>query len=129
MEKKIFILSNDISRKNAIEYIKNLPDGKMIICQDKKRSLDQNAHFHAICYALAESKLTWCDKHRSMQEWKTLLVSAHAIATNEQEEIVYGIEGELVALRESTAAMSKKRAASLIEYALSFYELNRGNDA
>jgi hypothetical protein len=34
--------------------------------------------------------------------------------------MVPGLEGEFVNLRESTALMSKARAASLIEYALAF---------
>ena len=42
------------------------------------------------------------------------------MATKEGAEIVPGIEGEFVNIRESTAAMSKGRGASLIEYALAF---------
>lgn len=51
---------------------------------------------------------------------EVLLVSGHAIATKEGAEIVPGLEHEFVNLRESTALMSKKRGASLIEYTLAF---------
>lgn len=48
------------------------------------------------------------------------MISAHAIATQEGAEVVRGIEGELVNIRESSALMSKKRATSLIEYVTCF---------
>lgn len=53
-----------------------------------------------------------------------LLVSGHAIATKEGAEVVAGIEGEIVPIRESTARMSVGRASSLIEYALAFCSHN-----
>jgi hypothetical protein len=37
---------------------------------------------------------------------------------------VPGIEGEFINIRESTAAMTKKRGASLIEYTLAFCAMN-----
>jgi hypothetical protein len=46
------------------------------------------------------------------------------MATNEGSEVVPGLEGEFINLRESTALMSKKRSASLIEYALAFCAMN-----
>ena len=52
------------------------------------------------------------------------MVSAHAIATGEPNEMVIGIEGEVVNLRESTAAMSKKRFASLVDYVLAWGAMN-----
>lgn len=53
-----------------------------------------------------------------------LLVSGHAHATKEGAEVVPGIEGELVSIRESTALMSIRRGASLIDYAQSFAAMN-----
>lgn len=55
-----------------------------------------------------------------MLQWKVIMVSAHAIATVEPAEMVIGLEGEVVNLRESTAAMSKKRFSSLMEYVLAW---------
>ncbi|MDO9759408.1 recombination protein NinB, partial [Glaesserella parasuis] len=51
-----------------------------------------------------------------LEAWKVLLISAHAEATKEGSRLVIGLEGELVNIRESTAEMSVKRKASLIEY-------------
>lgn len=88
------------------------------------RSLEQNAKFHAICGDIAKSGLHWAGKQRDAKAWKVLLVSGHSVATGEGHDIVPGLEGEFINLRESTAAMSVKRGASLIEYALAFCAQN-----
>ena len=44
------------------------------------------------------------------------MVSAHKIATGGKAEMVIGLEGEVINLRESTAQMGVQRLASLIEY-------------
>lgn len=92
----------------------------VLVIREERRSLDQNAHFHALCTDLAKSQLTWAGKRRTATEWKVLLVSGHAMATKEGVEMVPGLEGEFLNIRESTARMSVKRAASLIEYTLAF---------
>jgi len=81
-----------------------------------RRNLDQSAMFHAICGDFAKSGVEWFGKQRTLEEWKVLLISGHAIETGKGAEVVPGIEGELVSIRESTARMSKARASSLIEY-------------
>lgn len=86
----------------------------------ESRSLDQNAHFHALCGDIARSGIEWFGKPRKADEWKVLLVSGHAKATKREADVVPGLEGELVNLRESTARMSRQRASSLIEYTLAF---------
>lgn len=86
----------------------------------ENRTLDQNAHFHALCGDIARSGIEWFGKPRKAEEWKVLLVSGHAKATKQEADVVPGIEGELVNLRESTARMSRQRASSLIEYTLAF---------
>ena len=96
----------------------------MLTLSPPKRSGDQNAKFHALCGDLARSELTWAGKRRATAQWKVLLVSGHAVATKEGAEIVPGIEGEFLNIRESTAAMSKKRGSSLIEYAVAFCVTN-----
>lgn len=87
---------------------------------EEKRNLDQNAKFHALCEDLAKSRIEWAGKPRNAADWKVLLVSGHAVATKQGHELIPGLEGEFVNLRESTARMSKERASSLIEYAMAF---------
>lgn len=92
--------------------------------QLETRTLDQNAKFHALCGDIAASRHPWMNKPRSAKQWKVLLVSGHAVATEEGTELVPGLEGEFVNLRESTALMSIKRSASLIEYTLAYMANN-----
>lgn len=89
-----------------------------------KRSLDQNAYFHGICSDIAKSRYPWAGKPRDAAAWKVLLVSGHAIATKEGADVIPGVEGEFLNIRESTALMSKRRSASLIDYALAFCATN-----
>lgn len=119
-ERRIFILAHQQARNNAIEAIRTAPDGYKVEVKPHTRSLDQNAKFHALCSDLEKAKAQWAGKPRTAAEWKVLLVSGHAVATKEQVEIVPGLEGEFVNIRESTAMMSKARGSSLIEYSLAF---------
>lgn len=118
--KRMFVLAHDLARQNAIRAVQEAPAGYSVTVAEPKRNLDQNAKFHAICTDLSKSGLQWAGKTRTADQWKVLLVSGHAVATKEGAEMVPGIEGEFVNVRESTALMSKARSSSLIEYALAF---------
>ena len=90
----------------------------MVQIKPPTRNLEQNAKFHAICHDLAGTE--WAGKPRDAAAWKVLLVSGHAVATKQGAEMIPGLEGEFVNIRESTALMSKARSSSLIEYAQAF---------
>ena len=113
-------LLSPLIRHNALEAVRSAPDGWVVDVKEPKRTDPQNRHFHALCGDISKSHLTWAGKKRSPTEWKNLLVSGHAVATKEGSEIVPGLEGEFINIRESTALMSVKRGASLIEYTLAF---------
>ena len=119
-ERKVFILAHPEARRRAMAYVADAPEGYSVTVAPPKRTTDMNAKFHAICSDLAKFRTPWAGKPRSAAEWKVLLVSGHAVATKEGAEIVPGLEGEFVNVRESTALMSKRRGSSLIEYALAF---------
>jgi len=118
-----FTLINELVTKNAIEAIRNAPHGSIVEIKNKKRSNMQNAIFHALCGDLAND-LEFAGKKRSLESWKALLISGHAIATGSQGEVVAGLEGELVAIRESSAQMGVSRMNSLIEYSIAFATQN-----
>lgn len=120
MTRKIFILANENVRERALEYVAHAPLGQLVEIKPRTRTLDQNAMFHAVCNDIAKSGLEWAGKARTASEWKVLLVSGHSIATNHAAEVVPGLEGEFINLRESTSRMSKARASSLMDYALAF---------
>lgn len=115
-----FFLVHEQARRNAAAYCQEAPAGSMVVFSEPTRTGEQNAKFHAIVGDIAKSGIKWAGKARTAAEWKVLLVSGHATATNIGSEIVPGLEGEFVNIRESTALMSKSRGASLIEYALAF---------
>jgi hypothetical protein len=121
--KKVYVLSHDVARQRAESAVHVAPAGHMVTISEPTRNADQNAKFHAICSDLAKSKTPWAGKPRTADQWKVLLVSAHSKATAEEFEIIPGLEGEFVNIRESTALMSVRRSASLITYALAFCDM------
>jgi len=120
MTKPTFILVSQRVRENALRAVLNAPEGYVVTIAEPKRSSEQNAKLHALLSDLAKSPLTWAGKRRTLDEWKMLMVSAHSVATKHPGEVIPGIEGEFVAIRESTASMGVARASSLIEYVLAF---------
>lgn len=122
--RQVYVLSHDLARQRALDAVRNAPAGFSVSVAEPRRSGDQNAIFHALCGDIAKSGLQWMGKPRNADAWKVLLVSGHAVATKEGAEIVPGIEGEFVNVRESTAAMSKARGSSLIEYTMAFAALH-----
>lgn len=101
--------------------------GKRMVLELKEetRKDSQNRKFHAICGDLARSQFPWMGKPRTAVQWKVLLVSGHAVATKEETELIPGLEGEFINVRESTALMTVRRGASLIEYAMAFCAMHR----
>lgn len=114
--KQSFILAHETARIRAVAAVANAPAGYHVTVKPATRSLEQSAKFHAQCGDFARSKVPWAGKPRTAIQWKVLLISGHAVATKEGGEIVPGLEGEFVNIRESSALMSKERGSSLIEY-------------
>ena len=125
MEKIIFRFVHNEARRRAADYCMTAPEGTIAEFKDATRSLEQNAKFHALCSDVAKSGFKWMGAERTAAQWKVLFVSGHAIATGLGADIVPGLEGEFVNIRESTAKMSKSRGSSLIEYVLAWCA---GND-
>ncbi len=119
MSKRILKLTGNLARQAACRYINEEPDGYVVTIAEPTRTLDQNSLLHPILTEISKQAL-WMGKKHQMLQWKTLMVSGHAVATGQPVEMTVGIEGEVVNLRESTAAMSKKRFSSLVEYVLSW---------
>lgn len=119
-----FILINDRVRANAIEEIQAAPEMYVVSLAEPTRSNDQNAKFHAILTDIARSPIQWAGRRRTVDEWKALIISGHAVATKSAGEVIPGLEGEFVAIRESSASMTVRRASSLIEYTLAFCAQN-----
>lgn len=120
---KSFFLRDQRIKNNCIEFIKELPtDDKnplVVKIQPMTRSLEQNSKLHALLSDISK-QCEFNGKKRDIDTWKMIMVSAHKIATGGKAEMVIGLEGEVINLRESTAQMGVQRLASLIEYVQSW---------
>ena len=118
-DKQVFFLRNEQVRSNCQAFIQDLPadDKKPLVIkiQPMTRNLEQNNKLHAMLSDISK-QCEFNGKKRDLDTWKMIMVSAHRIATGDKAEMVIGLEGEIINLRESTAQMSVKRMASLIEY-------------
>ena len=117
------IITGEVARKAICRHVLAAPLGEVVTIAQETRTQQQNRLLHPLLTDIAK-QAKWMGKPRSMLQWKVIMVSAHAIATGELNEMVIGIEGEVVNLRESTAAMSKKRFASLLDYVISWSAMN-----
>lgn len=121
--KQQFFLRSAQVRSNCLEFIRDLPTDEkkplVVKVQPMTRNLEQNAKFHAMCQDVAD-QLEFMGRKLSMAQWKVLFISDHAMATNQKADVVPGLEGEFVNIRESSAKMSVSRMASLIEYVTAY---------
>lgn len=113
---KFILDAHPEARQRAVQAVQAAPAGHVVTIKPPTRNLEQNAKFHALCSDAEKLGLQWAGKARTADQWKVLFVSGHSVATKEGAEIVPGLEGEFVNIRESTALMSQRRSSSLIEY-------------
>lgn len=123
-EKQTFVLISPRVRDNAMAAVRAASADYVVTVAPRTRSNDQNSKLHALLNDLSHSPIKWAGKLRTIDEWKMLMISAHAVATSSPGEVIPGIEGEFVAIRESSARMTVGRASSLIEYVLAFCVTN-----
>ena len=121
-----FILAHAEARQRAVQAVQAAQAGFVVTIKPPTRNLEQNAKFHALCSDAEKAGLQWAGKKRTAEQWKVLFVSGHSVATKEGAEIVPGLEGEFVNIRESTALMSQKRSSSLIEYTQAYIAQSKG---
>jgi hypothetical protein len=103
----------------AIQAVQDAPDSYVVEIKEPTRKLSQNAKFHAILTDISR-QAQYMGKKRSVEFWKGLFVSGWQIATGEKPEIVPGLEGEFINIRESTSTMSVRKLSSVIEYMIAW---------
>jgi len=121
MDRFVYYLTHRLARENAAKAIMEALEGYRVEVRPPTRSLEQNDKFHALCSDISK-RVPFGGKMRTPAEWKVLLISAHAVATKVGSEMVPGIEGEFVNLREASSKMSAARLSSLIDYAQAYFE-------
>jgi hypothetical protein len=123
MQKRMLKLNNDLARSAACRYINDAPDGYVVTIAEPTRSLDANARLHAILTDIAR-EAKYNNQRRGVEFWKGLFVSGWQIATGQKPEIVPGLEGEFVNVRESTTTLTPRRIAELMEYIEAWAAMN-----
>lgn len=94
--------------------------GRLVLeVKPETRTLQQNRLLHALFTDVSKQAL-WLGQPRTPAQWKVLFVSGHSVATQQGAEVVPGLEGEFLNLRESTAHMGKARMASLLDYVMAW---------
>lgn len=110
-----FDLDHPMGRQNAAQCLRAVGEG--FICEIRRRTRleSQNAKFHAM---LGDISRQYAFKGRVLvpKELKVVFISGHAMATGLGQELVTGLEGEMVNIRESSASMTVSRMNSLISY-------------
>jgi hypothetical protein len=109
------ILDNATSRQAIYRCVQAAPVGYLVKVSPATRSLVQSAKLHAMFADVAKGS-EYMGRKLTATQWKTLMISGHAIATGLGADMVPGLEGEFVSIRESSAQMSVARMSSLIEY-------------
>lgn len=112
-----FALIGAGERQRCAQWVlREAPDGWAVYGRPPVMGETQRQRFNALCADIARAGITFAGKRRSAAEWRVLLISGHNVATGGEAELVSGLEGELIDLRESTTSMSMQRGASLITY-------------
>jgi hypothetical protein len=120
---EVAVIINDRTRPQAARAVVTAPDGWSAVIKPATRSLQQNALLHALFSDLAK-QAKFHGRTLSAAQWKVLMISGHTVATGGGADIVPGIEGEFINLRESSAGMSIRRMTSLLEYVVAYCATN-----
>ena len=123
MKKIILKITGEAARKAACREVLAAPEGHIVRITPETRSLDQNAKLHAMLTDISR-QAKYLGAKRDVEFWKGLFVSGWQIATGEKPEIVPGLEGEFINIRESTTTIGIRRMASLIEYVQAWAAMN-----
>jgi len=113
--KRIIKLTGDAARRAAHREIDAAQDGYFVQVGEATRTLEQNARLHCMLTDISNQQ-KYLGKKRSIPAWKGIFVSGWQIAVGEIPEILPGLEGEFINIRESTTSISGKRMSSLMEY-------------
>jgi NinB protein len=114
MSKTIFFLEHQMARNNAIECIKQAPEGYCVEVKPKTRTLEQNRRMWAMLTDIA-NQVVWYGKVLTPENWKDIFS-----ACLKKQEAVPGIDGGFVILGQSTSKMSIKEMLDLQELMAAF---------
>jgi len=118
--KQLFILAHSSARANAIQAIKDAPDGYTVEIKPKNRSLEQNAKLHAILGEISRTT-EWAGRKRDIETWKRLLTAAWMRERGENVELLPALDGHGVDIVfRHTSSLTVNEMIELIEYIMAW---------
>ncbi len=105
---KTFFLVHHQARLNALEAVKNAPDGWMVQVKEKTRSIEQNALLWSRLEEVSK-QVDWYGEKLTSEDWKHVFS-----ASLKKQKAVRGIDGGFVVLGQSTSKMTKAEMADLL---------------
>ena len=116
MDKRQFNLVHNEARANALQAVKDAPDGYRVTVEPPKRSLDQNAAQWPILEAFSR-QLDWPVNGSMVKmtadEWKDVLTAAFK---RETVRMAMGLDGGVVMLGMRTSKMAKAEFSEWLEF-------------
>lgn len=125
--KRIFRLSHDIARSNAIECVRTAPEGWVVEVKEPTRSLEQNAMIHALLTEVGVM-LGWKFNGQSvdLDDLKTIFMAAYRKATGQNARFAIGLDGQPVMLNWRTRDLNKREASDFVEMVHAWMAENQG---
>ena len=104
-----FVLSHAQARQNAIEAVRTAPDGYTVQVKPKTRTIEQNSKLWA-CLTDVSKQVVWHGRKLSPEDWKHVFT-----AGMKKQDVVLGLDNQLVVLGLSTSKMTVKELSDLVE--------------
>lgn len=115
MDKQIFHLVHDTARYNAIESIRNAPEGFIVEVKPRTRSLEQNSRLWAILTDISH-QMVWHGRKLSPEDWKHIFT-----ATLKKQIAVPNLDNNgFVVLGSSSSKLTVREMADLQELMTAF---------
>ncbi len=116
MSKRLFKLVHNQARSNALQAVKDAPDGHVVTVAEPTRSLDQNAAQWPILQAFADQvqwpingAMVWM----TADDWKDVLTAAFK---RETVRVAQGLDGGMVMLGSRTSGFSVREMSEWLEF-------------
>ncbi len=107
MSKSIFFLVHSTARNNAIECVKQAPDGYCVEVKPKTRTIEQNRRMWAMLGDISR-QVEWYGKKLTPENWKDVFS-----ASLKKQDVVPGLDSGFVVLGQSTSKMTIKEMTDL----------------
>lgn len=106
--RRLFVMP--VGRANALQAVREAPDGYVVQVREPTRSLEANARLWACLHEIAE-RVEWYGRKLSAEDWKHVFS-----ASLRKLDVVPNLDGTgFVALGMSTSKMSKREFSDMLE--------------